>query len=178
MQIVFQDPFSSLNPRMSVRQLIEEGLIVNGIGASARDRFERVKAALRDAGLPDTITSRFPHEFSGGQRQRLAIARAIALEPEFILLDEPTSALDLSVQAQIIELLRRLQRERGLSLPLHHPRPEGRPRPLPPRHRDAERQDRRGRPGRRGAGEPEDRLHPPAGPRGLRNRSLNGGRCP
>ena len=115
MQIVFQDPFASLNPRMSVRQLIEEGLIVNRIGGNARERFERVKAALRDAGLPDTITSRFPHEFSGGQRQRLAIARAIALEPEFILLDEPTSALDLSVQAQIIDLLRRLQRERGLS---------------------------------------------------------------
>ncbi len=115
MQIVFQDPFASLNPRMSVRQLIEEGLIVNHIGSGARDRFERVKAALRDSGLPDTITARFPHEFSGGQRQRLAIARAIALEPEFILLDEPTSALDLSVQAQIIDLLRRLQRERGLS---------------------------------------------------------------
>ena len=115
MQIVFQDPFSSLNPRMSVRQLIEEGLIVNGIGSGAEDRFERVKTALRDAGLPDTITNRFPHEFSGGQRQRLAIARAIALEPEFILLDEPTSALDLSVQSQIIDLLRKLQCERGLS---------------------------------------------------------------
>jgi peptide/nickel transport system ATP-binding protein len=115
MQIVFQDPFSSLNPRMSVRQIIEEGLIVNGIGTSARDRFARVQQALRDAGMPDTITARFPHEFSGGQRQRLAIARAIALEPEFILLDEPTSALDLSVQAQIIELLRKLQREKGLS---------------------------------------------------------------
>ncbi len=115
MQIVFQDPFSSLNPRMSVRQLIEEGLIVNGIGANKAERLERVKQALRDAGLPDTILSRFPHEFSGGQRQRLAIARAVALEPEFILLDEPTSALDLSVQAQIIELLRKLQREKGLS---------------------------------------------------------------
>ena len=115
MQIVFQDPFASLNPRMSVRQIIEEGLIVNGIGSGAKDRFQRVKQALRDAGMPDTITSRFPHEFSGGQRQRLAIARAIALEPEFVLLDEPTSALDLSVQAQIIELLRKLQREKGLS---------------------------------------------------------------
>ena len=115
MQIVFQDPFSSMNPRMSVRQIIEEGLIVNRIGAGGADRFARVQAALRDAGLPDTISHRFPHEFSGGQRQRIAIARAIALEPEFILLDEPTSALDLSVQAQIIELLRRLQRERGLS---------------------------------------------------------------
>jgi peptide/nickel transport system ATP-binding protein len=115
MQIVFQDPFSSLNPRMSVRQIIEEGLIVNGIDRTRAERIKRVKQALRDAGLPDTILSRFPHEFSGGQRQRLAIARAVALEPEFILLDEPTSALDLSVQAQIIELLRKLQREKGLS---------------------------------------------------------------
>jgi peptide/nickel transport system ATP-binding protein len=115
MQIVFQDPFSSMNPRMSVGQIIEEGLIVNRIGAGAADRFDRVKAALRDSGLPDTITHRFPHEFSGGQRQRIAIARAIAMEPEFILLDEPTSALDLSVQAQIIELLRKLQRDKGLS---------------------------------------------------------------
>ncbi len=115
MQIVFQDPFASLNPRMSIRQIIEEGLIVNGIGDGERDRVERVRQALRDAGLPDTILSRFPHEFSGGQRQRIAIARAIALEPEFILLDEPTSALDLSVQAQIIDLLRKLQDEKGLS---------------------------------------------------------------
>ncbi len=115
MQIVFQDPFSSLNPRMSVRQVIEEGLIVNRIGSSNADRLARVKKALEDSGMPTDILSRFPHEFSGGQRQRLAIARAIALEPEFILLDEPTSALDLSVQAQIIELLRKLQRERGLS---------------------------------------------------------------
>ena len=115
MQIVFQDPFASLNPRMSIRQIIEEGLVVNNIGANGRDRLERVRQALRDAGLPDTILQRFPHEFSGGQRQRIAIARAIALEPEFILLDEPTSALDLSVQAQIIDLLRKLQDERGLS---------------------------------------------------------------
>jgi peptide/nickel transport system ATP-binding protein len=115
MQIVFQDPFSSMNPRMSVRQIIEEGLVVNGIGTDAKDRYARMQQALRDAGLPDTISHRFPHEFSGGQRQRIAIARAIALEPEFILLDEPTSALDLSVQAQIIELLRKLQRDKGLS---------------------------------------------------------------
>ena len=115
MQIVFQDPFSSMNPRMNIRQVIEEGLIVNRIGKSDADRLDRVQKALEDAGLPTNILTRFPHEFSGGQRQRIAIARAIALEPEFILLDEPTSALDLSVQAQIIELLRKLQRERGLS---------------------------------------------------------------
>ena len=115
MQIVFQDPFSSLNPRMTIGQIICEGLVVNNIGASKAERSERVKEALVSAGMPANILSRFPHEFSGGQRQRIAIARAIALEPEFILLDEPTSALDLSVQAQIIDLLRKLQDERGLS---------------------------------------------------------------
>jgi peptide/nickel transport system ATP-binding protein len=115
MQIVFQDPFSSMNPRMSVRKIIEEGLIVNRIGKNTAERLHRVQDALSDAGMPTDILSRFPHEFSGGQRQRLAIARAIAMQPEFILLDEPTSALDLSVQAQIIKLLRKLQRERGLS---------------------------------------------------------------
>ncbi|MBB3561272.1 peptide/nickel transport system ATP-binding protein [Rhizobium sp. BK512] len=115
MQIVFQDPFSSLNPRMTIGQIIEEGLVVNKLGATKSERLDRVREALTAAGMPGNILSRFPHEFSGGQRQRIAIARAIALEPEFILLDEPTSALDLSVQAQIIELLRKLQDERGLS---------------------------------------------------------------
>ncbi len=115
MQIVFQDPFSSLNPRMTIGQIIEEGLVVNRLGATKSERLDRVREALTAAGMPGNILSRFPHEFSGGQRQRIAIARAIALEPEFILLDEPTSALDLSVQAQIIELLRKLQDERGLS---------------------------------------------------------------
>ena len=99
---------------MSIRQIIEEGLVVNGMG-NGRERLDRVRQALSDSGMPTNILSRFPHEFSGGQRQRIAIARAIALEPEFILLDEPTSALDLSVQAQIIDLLRKLQDEKGLS---------------------------------------------------------------
>ncbi|RUM27096.1 ABC transporter ATP-binding protein [Rhizobium vallis] len=115
MQVVFQDPFSSLNPRMTIGQIIDEGLVVNKLGATRSERQDRVREALIAAGMPGNILSRFPHEFSGGQRQRIAIARAIALEPEFILLDEPTSALDLSVQAQIIELLRKLQDERGLS---------------------------------------------------------------
>ncbi|MGR9417842.1 ABC transporter ATP-binding protein [Rhizobium leguminosarum] len=115
MQVVFQDPFSSLNPRMTIGQIIEEGLVVNRLGATKAERQDRVREALIAAGMPGNILSRFPHEFSGGQRQRIAIARAIAVEPEFILLDEPTSALDLSVQAQIIELLRKLQDERGLS---------------------------------------------------------------
>ena len=115
MQVVFQDPFSSLNPRLSVRQIIEEGLIVNGIGGNGAARDKRVRDTLTDVGLDPNTLNRFPHEFSGGQRQRIAIARALVLDPEFILLDEPTSALDLSVQGQVIDLLRDLQKRRGLA---------------------------------------------------------------
>ncbi len=109
MQIVFQDPFGSLSPRMSILQIVEEGLKVHQGNVSENDRLDAVVNALHEVGLDDSILHRFPHEFSGGQRQRIAIARALVLKPELIVLDEPTSALDMSVQAQIVDLLRDLQ---------------------------------------------------------------------
>jgi microcin C transport system ATP-binding protein len=115
MQIVFQDPYGSLSPRLSVGQIIEEGLLIQSPDMEAEERRNRVGAALTEVGLDPEAQDRYPHEFSGGQRQRIAIARAMVLEPRFVMLDEPTSALDMSVQAQIVDLLRDLQRKRQLA---------------------------------------------------------------
>ncbi len=114
MQIVFQDPFSSLNPRMTVGAAIREGLTIHKL-AEGRAADDRVRQLLDEVGLRPEYASRYPHEFSGGQRQRIGIARALSVEPRFIVCDEPVSALDVSVQAQVINLLRDLQRQRGLA---------------------------------------------------------------
>ncbi len=114
MQIIFQDPYSSLNPRMSVGEAIGEALEVHGL-ATGKERRERVISVLRDCGLDEHHFRRYPHEFSGGQRQRVGIARALVLEPEFIVADEPVSALDVSIQSQIINLLEKLQEKYGLT---------------------------------------------------------------
>ena len=115
MQVVFQDPFGSLSPRMSVAEIVEEGLIAQGTKLSAAERRRVAERALADTGLDPSTLDRYPHEFSGGQRQRIAIARAMALDPKFVVLDEPTSALDMSIQAQIVDLLRDLQKRRRLA---------------------------------------------------------------
>ena len=114
-QMIFQDPYASLNPRMTVGEIIKEPMEIHGILDSSKDREDRAAELLKTVGLKPDHIRRYPHEFSGGQRQRISIARTLALNPRFIICDEPISALDVSIQAQVINLLEQLQRERGLT---------------------------------------------------------------
>ena len=115
MQMIFQDPYSSLNPRWTVGDIIAEGMDIHGLYSSRQERTEKVNELLETVGLSKVHSNRYPHEFSGGQRQRIGIARSLAVEPEFIVADEPISALDVSIQAQIINLLKKLQKEKELT---------------------------------------------------------------
>jgi oligopeptide transport system ATP-binding protein len=115
MQMIFQDPYASLNPRMTVADIIAEGIDIHGLASTKKERMDKVHELLETVALNREHAGRYPHEFSGGQRQRIGIARALAVDPEFIIADEPISALDVSIQAQVVNLLKRLQKEKGLT---------------------------------------------------------------
>ncbi|REI08086.1 ABC transporter ATP-binding protein [Staphylococcus felis] len=114
-QMIFQDPYASLNPRLKVMDIVAEGIDIHGLAKDRKDRKKRVYDLLETVGLRKSHANRYPHEFSGGQRQRIGIARALAVEPEFIIADEPISALDVSIQAQVVNLMQKLQKEHGIT---------------------------------------------------------------
>ena len=115
MQMIFQDPYASLNPRMKVKDIVAEGIDINHLAKDDADRTQKVESLLETVGLNKDHSSRYPHEFSGGQRQRIGIARALAVNPKFVIADEPISALDVSIQAQVVNLMKKLQRDQGLT---------------------------------------------------------------
>ena len=161
-QMIFQDPMSSLNERAKVDYIVSEGLYAGGHHLSESERQAKVASALSDVGLLPEFASRFPHEFSGGQRQRIGIARALIMEPDFIIADEPISALDVSIRAQVLNLLSKLQKERESDLSVHRPRPVGGSLHLRPHRRHSQGRDR-GAGGERGAVRPSPApLHPRA----------------
>ncbi len=177
-QMIFQDPYASMNPRFKIRDVLEEPLLVHGVGASRQEREDLVAQALAAVKLTPVadFMGRFPHMLSGGQRQRAATARTLILSPDLLVADEPVSMIDLSTRAEILAMMKELQRQFGLTLPLHHARPVHGALLHRPDRGDVPRPHRRDRLARRRGRPPRPPLHPGPDPRGLRAGVGAGGR--